>query len=39
LSDTSSLTITVVDVVDPPPSFSMSQYTFTVNEGQANVSK
>ncbi len=37
--DTTTLTVNVVDVVDPPPSFSMSQYVFTVNEGVANVSK
>ncbi len=37
--DITTLTVNVVDVVDPPPSFSMSQYIFTVNEGVANVSK
>ena len=32
------LNIVIVDVTDPPPSFSLSDYTFTVNEGLSNVS-
>lgn len=35
---TTVLTIVVVDVTDPAPSFSLSEYIFSVNEGQANVS-
>lgn len=38
-SATTVLDIVIVDVTDPPPSFSLSEYTFYVNEGLTNVSQ
>ena len=37
LSATTVLNIVVVDVTDPPPSFTLSDYTFSVDEGLTNV--
>jgi len=39
MSTTTTLTINVIDVIDPRPSFSLSEYTFYINEGLANVSQ
>ena len=38
LSVDTPLTVNVVDVTDPPPAFTLNEYTFSVNEGEANVS-
>ena len=37
LSSTTVLNIIVLDVTDPPPSFTLSQYAFSVTESQSNV--